>query len=52
MNTRAKVYIVVVAIIAALIMGGIYWIRNSPTVAQDACLDGGGAWRDGTCAYQ
>lgn len=25
------------------------YIRFSPAVAQDACLDGGGAWRSGEC---
>ncbi len=52
MSTRAKVVIAVTAIVVALIVGGIYWLRTSPTVAQDACLDSGGAWRDNMCAYQ
>jgi hypothetical protein len=35
------VFIVVVALLA--------FIWFSPFLAQDACLDGGGAWKDGQC---
>jgi hypothetical protein len=33
------------------IIAAVAFVRFSPLVAQDACLDSGGAWRDGQCQH-
>ncbi|MEO6224990.1 MAG: hypothetical protein ABIO80_03975, partial [Sphingomicrobium sp.] len=38
-----------VVIVAAIAF--VAFIRVSPWVAQDACLDGGGAWHGGKCVH-
>lgn len=40
---------VAMVIALAIAIGGIAYIRLSPAVAQDACLDGGGRWEAGRC---
>lgn len=33
------------------LIGVLMFVRLSPWVAQDVCLDGGGAWRNGVCEH-
>lgn len=40
---------IVVAAAAVAAIGSVAYIRFSPVVAQDACLDAGGSWREGQC---
>jgi hypothetical protein len=45
MNRRRALMLAVLA--AAVALAALVWIP--PFVAQDRCLDGGGAWTDGRC---
>ena len=36
-------------ILVALLVAIVLFIRYSPVVAQDTCLDGGGRWVEGRC---
>jgi len=40
---------IALGLIAAVLVAAVAYIRFSPTVAQDTCLDGGGAWHAGQC---
>lgn len=44
---RSLVAMALLLMLAALIA----FIRLSPWMAQDVCLDSGGAWHDGNCAH-
>ncbi|MBI1686024.1 hypothetical protein [Caulobacter hibisci] len=39
----------ILAALAIAVLAGVAYIRWSPSVAQDVCLDGGGRWLDGAC---
>lgn len=45
----SKGWITVGVLVLAGLLAVAAYIRLSPAIAQDACLDGGGAWRDGQC---
>ena len=35
----------------AAVLATVAFVRCSPMVAQDACLDAGGAWHEGKCVH-
>jgi len=42
-------WVILIAVVVIGLLAAAAYVWLSPAIAQDACLDGGGAWHNGAC---